>query len=268
MISYLIENKFSITISLDGPEEIHNRFRKYNNGIGSFSDTIKGLRLFENISDNINVSCVLSDVKDIMPTFDFFIDNGIKSIKYCFAFSHKLGRCKENFDKDKLINAATDFIKMARCISNYNSVQHKSRIVVHNIRYLLSNVLGLKKKYMCYSSPCGAGTAMLAVDVNGNVFPCDLAKGLLKSDQLQIKNLKQLNYDPVVLLFQNRVVGNIPKCTRCSWRIFCGGGCPCESFEYTGNFYSPSYWCEFYKTFIEEIIWEINKDPNMVRNLL
>ena len=40
---------FSLVVSLDGPEEIHNAYRKYPNGIGSFQDTIRGLRILREV---------------------------------------------------------------------------------------------------------------------------------------------------------------------------------------------------------------------------
>ncbi|HDK7138550.1 TPA: radical SAM protein [Clostridium botulinum] len=42
--NFLVENKVSITVSLDGPKLIHNENRVYANGKGSFDDTIRGLK--------------------------------------------------------------------------------------------------------------------------------------------------------------------------------------------------------------------------------
>lgn len=42
---YLLKNDFSIMVSLDGPEEYHDAYRKDMNGNGSFQRTIKGLRI-------------------------------------------------------------------------------------------------------------------------------------------------------------------------------------------------------------------------------
>lgn len=41
---FLKNANFSVTISLDGPKYMHDRFRVYENGKGSYDDTISGLR--------------------------------------------------------------------------------------------------------------------------------------------------------------------------------------------------------------------------------
>jgi uncharacterized protein len=42
---YLFKERFSILVSLDGPKEIHDRYRKDKNGKGSFDRTINGLKI-------------------------------------------------------------------------------------------------------------------------------------------------------------------------------------------------------------------------------
>jgi uncharacterized protein len=42
---YLLKEGFSILVSLDGPKEIHDRYRLDKNGKGSFDHTLKGLRI-------------------------------------------------------------------------------------------------------------------------------------------------------------------------------------------------------------------------------
>lgn len=41
---FFARNNFSIHVSLDGPEEIHNEFRKDKKGIGSFNRALKGIK--------------------------------------------------------------------------------------------------------------------------------------------------------------------------------------------------------------------------------
>ena len=42
---YLMAQDFSVLVSIDGPEDIHDRFRKDRRGRGSFKDTLAGLKL-------------------------------------------------------------------------------------------------------------------------------------------------------------------------------------------------------------------------------
>lgn len=44
ILEFLVNNNFNIAISLDGPEEIHNEFRKFSNNQGSYSVLVENLK--------------------------------------------------------------------------------------------------------------------------------------------------------------------------------------------------------------------------------
>jgi len=46
-IKYLVENNFSILISLDGPKKIHDRYRKFANGRGTYDRIYNNLKLIK-----------------------------------------------------------------------------------------------------------------------------------------------------------------------------------------------------------------------------
>ena len=57
------QGNFSITVSLDGPEEIHNSYRKFVNGLGSYKRTLKGLKnLIDVFGDTAHEKIALSMV--------------------------------------------------------------------------------------------------------------------------------------------------------------------------------------------------------------
>lgn len=76
-----LKTKCSILVSLDGPEEIHNRNRIYPNGKGSFDDTIRGLRYVlaaykaANREDLIHINSVISgpDYDNTLEKINLFI---------------------------------------------------------------------------------------------------------------------------------------------------------------------------------------------------
>ena len=54
---------FFIVASIDGPENVHNAYRKYSNGKGSFQDAIRGLRdVVDAYGDKVTSSLSLSMV--------------------------------------------------------------------------------------------------------------------------------------------------------------------------------------------------------------
>lgn len=60
---FLVQNEFGVTVSIDGPEEIHDGYRVFPDGKGSFAPAMKGLRTLvdaygEKAQSRINLSMV------------------------------------------------------------------------------------------------------------------------------------------------------------------------------------------------------------------
>ncbi|HBA55675.1 MAG TPA: anaerobic sulfatase maturase, partial [Syntrophorhabdus aromaticivorans] len=59
---FLKKYNFMVGISLDGPMEIHNRYRRDHQGNGTFDSVIRGLRLLQKYQVDYNVlACVARD---------------------------------------------------------------------------------------------------------------------------------------------------------------------------------------------------------------
>lgn len=92
---------------------------------------------------------------------------------------------------------------------------------------------------------CGAATYELAIDWNGDIYPC---QNLMRREH-KLTNLKSENWDKDVAdselskTLKDANVFNIDKCSTCDYRFLCGGGCRALSY----NVYSTYNQClEFY----------------------
>jgi len=79
---FLHKYKFMIGISLDGPPEIHNRYRKYASGAPSFDDVRHTISLLKEYSIPFSILMVIN--KETLEdgakrVFNFFLDMGIKN---------------------------------------------------------------------------------------------------------------------------------------------------------------------------------------------
>lgn len=77
VIDYLVNNEISITISLDGPEEIHDRYRVFANGRKTFANIMKNLSYIYNsytdyFRNHILVNAILAPPYDFKRIIDFF----------------------------------------------------------------------------------------------------------------------------------------------------------------------------------------------------
>lgn len=104
---FLIDNDFKITVSIDGPKEIHDKRRVSKNGKGTFDIIEKNLKsLLEFDSDfyysNIEFNCTISDFNDSFPINEFF-KNSTLFRRDLVRFSPVI---KNNIEIDKEISAS------------------------------------------------------------------------------------------------------------------------------------------------------------------
>lgn len=81
---FLAEHDFLVGISLDGPEPLHNRFRRTRNDSVTFRQVMNGLSLLQEHDVKYNVLCVVNAINSHHPldVYRFFIDQGIEWIQF------------------------------------------------------------------------------------------------------------------------------------------------------------------------------------------
>jgi len=81
---FLKKNNFIIGISLDGPREIHDRYRRDRAGAGSFDKVIRGLKLLQKhqVDYNVLASVAYDTANHPLEIYRFFKDHGIEFIQF------------------------------------------------------------------------------------------------------------------------------------------------------------------------------------------
>jgi len=81
---FLNKHNFMTGISLDGPKEIHDRYRRDRNGKGTFDQVMRGLRLLQKHKVEYNVlACVARETANQpLDVYRFFRDEGIEFIQF------------------------------------------------------------------------------------------------------------------------------------------------------------------------------------------
>ena len=81
---FLKKHNFMVGISLDGPKEIHDRYRRDHQGNGTFDLAIRGLRLLQKHKVEYNVlACVARDTaRRPLDAYRFLRDQGVEFIQF------------------------------------------------------------------------------------------------------------------------------------------------------------------------------------------
>jgi radical SAM protein with 4Fe4S-binding SPASM domain len=102
---------------------------------------------------------------------------------------------------------------------------------------MLKKILGeTDPAFADMKSPCGACTAQLAYDYNGNIICCDDGRS---ADLFVLGNTKQNVYDDIIKsektqdLIKASITSNM-LCDYCAYKPYCGV-CPVLSYAETGN---------------------------------
>lgn len=266
--NFIKKHKIDIGISLDGPKDIHDRNRVFPNGQGSHGRIMKNIELLRKKNIKFSVLSVVEDHKDIHRIFNFIASKKIASMKLNFIFPQ--GRAKGKKALPDETTVALYFENIVNKLLEFYKRNQKMKEA--NLGFLIENLVSPEstERYMCLNSPCGSMFDMVAIDMTGNIFPCEkmVSIGYFRRN-FCIGNIQTTKDFKHVMLTSkirhalwNRNVDSMKGCVSCSWKRFCSGGCLADAYLRNKTIYSRGLYCTFYKTLFEKIIWKIYEKPD------
>jgi uncharacterized protein len=280
---FLKKNNFMVGISLDGPKEIHDRYRRYRNGKGTFDLVMQGLRLLQKHKVDYNVlACVARDTA-IRPleVYRFFKDEGIEFIQFSpvvermpDASSAALGLRLAGpamLYEEKIQTDVTPWTVIPEeygdfLINIYEEwVRHDvGKIFVMNFEWALNAWIGNPSPVCIHAEQCGRS---LVMEHNGDVYACDhCVYPQYKLGNIFSDNLSQMVGKSVQSGFGTTKETSLSRwCRECEVLAACRGGCPKHRFART-YYDEPGlhYLCAGYKKFF----WHIRKYLKAMTTLL
>lgn len=230
ILEFCIENEFSLTFSIDGPEQIHDINRRYINGDGSFDDVIRVLTLIDSHPQKDKLSLSISAVSN--PEYGyaeynkFFNEHPIMKDKFIiFSTISSIGAKEEKIASQEYIleqeySKALYFLhklgKMpAADVSTLGSAMFRRLEDLHrNLR--AGHEIGRTNQH---AGPCIPGRQRLFVSVHGDFVPCEKVNE--DSPAMIIGNLESgFNYDSIKKVLN---IGELTEkeCKKCWAFRFC-----------------------------------------------
>ncbi len=214
-VRFLAEEGFSIGLSLDGPADLHDAFRKTASGEPTHARVIAAFRLLKQRGVFCNVLCVLQALNTAEPdrVYDFFRSLGVTHLQFLPLVAG---------DAAAMPEAVGDFL--CRVFDRWISAD-VGRIVIQTFDEALRPVYGIPHSLCIHRETCG-NVAVLEHD--GSFYACDHfvdADHLLGS--LRDVTLSDLAGDPRMLAFGRAKRDTLPRaCRKCDVLSSCNGGCP------------------------------------------
>ena len=180
---YLMENKVSIAVSLDGPKEEHDRKRVYANGKGTFDDVMRNVSyLISKGYDKIHALPVYDWKTDIIKVNDFFSRDDVpqalvvSSVNTDFGCSYYRSFSREDYEnfRENMSKAEALFFQE---LPDYpkKRISYLDSFFGRDATYALfmkSTVVPSRPPYIPCTGSCVPGRKIY-VDCDGNYHMCE-----------------------------------------------------------------------------------------------
>lgn len=218
---WLMEHDFSIAISLDGPEEEHNRLRLYRNGEGTFKDVMRNVGYIIGLGyERINSVPVFDWKSDLFKIDDFFKEKYVPSVARVALVNDGKEGCQyfDQFSEEDRLTYLEEVEKARNCY--FNNLDQKGN--GERVSFF-DKMIGLAPMHelfgsdsifpphpiMPFTGSCVPGRKLFA-DVNGNFHVCEKI-----NYDFPIGNVEEgLNFEKIGILI-NKYLSHMDKCSNC-----------------------------------------------------
>jgi uncharacterized protein len=240
IIEFLADNQVGVTISIDGPRDLQDKFRVFHGGAGSYdviAPKIKEL-LRRHRSRPIGARVTLtSDTLDITRIYRHlteemgFWEVGFAPVTTSPNQNYAIG--ERGFDRmlGQFRALAAEFLE--HVVANHHHG-------FSNVKDTLEEIhKGVSKAY-----PCGAGLGLLGVSTDGDVALCHRFAG---SDAHKFGTVRDgIDRDVQLAFLQQHHIADKTDCRVCWARPLCSGGCYHEAHVRYGTTMHPNlHYCEW-----------------------
>jgi len=260
---FLAEYRFLAGISLDGPKEFHDHYRKDRTGKGTFDRVMAGIEACRRNKAEYNILVLLNDINVQHPDalFDFFTGLGIGYIQFV--------PCVEKSADDPAKPAPFSITPqqygkfLCRVFDRWMDYGVR-KLSVRIFDSMLSFMLGNPHTECTFNRRCAD---YIVIEHNGDAFCCDFyVTGETKLGNIMETPIDELAAGDVKRGFNRKKTEIDNKCLMCKYLDICRGGCPKDRAMLTGTHKVPSYFCEGYKRFFAYALPRLEIIANDIRN--
>lgn len=252
------KNHFSIGVSIDGIEEVHNSNRLMMDGLGSHKLVVDGLNLLQRYEVKFGVVSVVTRKSLDYPVeiLSFFISRGISNI-------HFLPYAEMNKETGKLdihsINGKEYGIFLKKIFEYWKSLDNPL-IKIRIIDNFLQGLLGGKMELCTFSRNC---QSHILVETNGDTYLCgrnannqSFFIGNALNDSFQ-----NIQKSELFKSIANRFNAIPENCRNCKYINICKGGCAYFKFLLSGGkSLDKDLFCESYRILMDLIVDWLKKE--------
>ena len=256
------ENNFLVGISIDGPQDFHDEYRRNKIGAPSYHKVMQGITLLKKHGVEYNCMAVVNDYNADYPLefYNFFKEIGCEFLQ----FAPIVERLKDDKSTPTALASANDkkakladFSVSPKQWGNFLCTifdewvkKDVGKLYIQLFDSTLANWVGEQPGVCTMAKTCGHAGVM---EFNGDVYSCDhFVFPEYKLGNIYNEPLASMMYSDKQLKFGADKFDKLPKqCKECNVLFACNGECPKNRFTYDKyGEYGLNYLCEgFYQFF-------------------
>ena len=258
----LAEGNYLVGISIDGPAEMHNRYRLTTSGRGTHQEVIRGLETLRRNKVEHNVLTLVSraNVDHPREVYRYLRELGVTYQQFipCVEF-------EEDGSPRPYSISGDEWGRFLKGIFDEWATEDTRRVSIRNFDAVLA--------MMVHGAPivCTAGThcrQYFVVEYNGDVYPCDF---FVKPD-LRLGNVVTHQFPDMWRASAYREFGRNKKrwndaCASCEYLRYCAGDCPKHRYARDNDPTQLSVLCSGWRAFYAHTLDEFRTIANSIHDV-
>lgn len=250
---FFSQASFLVGISIDGPEELHNKFRIILDGSNAFNKVLSSIKILQKHNVEFNTLTVVTSAhtgkaKDV---YRFLRDTG--------SYYHQYIPCVEYNKNGEKMPWTIEARQWGRFLCDIFEMWlgEQTKTSIRLFDSIINVLLGRQPGICQMEKNC---CQYFVVEHNGDIFPCDFFVrdytflGNIMNDDWQIflDSAKYKNFGAQKTMWHS-------DCNRCEYLKFCAGDCQKHRLPNHKYIRGKSVLCEGWKMFYKECLGEFKK---------
>ena len=263
---FLKENNFLVGVSIDGPQEFHDEYRRNRQGQPSFQKVMKGINLLKKHGVEWNAMAVVNDFNADYPLdfYHFFKELDCRYIQFT-PIVERLGKRKDGLTLSSAIQNTdgTELAEFSITPKQWGNFlctifdewirEDVGKFFIQLFDSTLANWIGEQPGVCTLAKTCGHAGVM---EFNGDVYSCDhFVFPEYRLGNIYQKTLVEMMYSPEQQRFGQHKQDSLPRqCRECEFLFACNGECPKNRFMHTADGEAGlNYLCKGYRQFFKHV---------------
>lgn len=266
-------NNFLIGVSLDGPQNVHDRYRGGKGGASVFDRVIKGIMELYRAGVQYNVMATVNRQSEGrgLEIYQFLKSAGTRFIQFMPVLEHT----KDGLIVDPQVQGARiapwsvspeGYGRFLCDIFDYWVRNDVGKVFVNQFDAVLACWCGAQPGICALAQTCGGNSI---IEHNGDLYPCDhfVYEGYKIGNVLETDLRTLMNSTKQVRFGVDKRNALPDECIKCQWFFTCHGECPKHRFNTTDKGETGlNALCEGYKLFFAHVAPYMDKMKSLLQS--